>query len=205
MGSNYYLEVVGKLDLRDFIKDCLTRYEKEFASKYGDNYHVVIDTSNSIDRKKFFDNVILSFNDFQIQIGGPLIQNQDLNNLPIKVFCTEIDEDLDEDRAPDLSHWDNDDEYKNDPNDFITLIFFQVLLLAIDEKDPCLCEYLTVFDYLNGLKIKKRQTVKIWIDHISCYQGREKLDIDFLEIHNKIKKVKNLLPSINIYTHINLE
>ena len=201
MGFDYYLEVIGELNLRDFINDCLIRCEKKFISKYGDNYRVLIDANklfvNLIDREKFFNNVIVSFDNCDFTVEGynqsKNVEEEEEEEAEAEAEAEDEDEDGDEKK---------DD--KNEPNyDCITLIFLEIFLMAIDEKDPCLKKYCSVFDCFEGFKVTKNQTVKITIEHISSYKGRDKLTVNFLEISNRIEQIENLLPSINIYTQIN--
>ena len=81
-----------------------------------------------------------------------------------------------------------------------TMIFLEVLLLALDEMDPYLNHYLKVFDEIEQISIKKTNTIQITIYHASSYKGRQKLNIDFLEIHNDICTLTHKYPFMTVYT-----
>jgi hypothetical protein len=103
-----------------------------------------------------------------------------------------------------ISYPRDEDENVFNVSDYASFIFFEILLMAIDERDPKLLDYCKVFysayDDDIHIHVTKKGKVKITIFYESSYKGSDKLEINFSSIQKSIKTLEEIYPSIYIYT-----
>ena len=190
MGFDYYMKVVGECSLQDFLKSCQQRLHDNFDDEmigWGKKW-----TYELKERQKYFDQISISFYNWEIIVNNwpQLIDfNQNTNNGVI---------------TDELIHETEDDSFDTFEEkcyyQMKEYIFLETLLLAIDDKDPNLSQYCLVFNGMDGLSINEEHMINIVIAAMSSYKGNEKLNIDFLEIHQNVQKFINKFPLINVHT-----
>lgn len=176
MGFDYFIKVRGECSILDFIKVNRNNWLKSYQE----------------DEKKFI---------VEAQEWSKNIDNR-------TSFIQEI-HDIDFDESDFTLYLIHSDGYDSDEDenekfrvtDYANLIFFEILLLAIDQKDPNLIDYLKILNRVEYLSVKEDNVIII-IYYKSSYKGSEKLVINFSKIDNKITKIKEMYSSMDVYTQL---
>ena len=206
MGFDCFMEVIGKCPLKEFIQitrdnwlkshqedSCFSKLRKdEFVSKAQE--WTAISSNRNLFIKQIED---ISFDNFKLRVGwyGNGTENE------------EDEDDKDEQNKDDKN--DKNDENEDEEEEFqlmnySTLIFCEIILLAIDQQNPDLSSYLVpVFNDLEDLSVKGNN-IKITLLYESSYKGSEKLDIDYSKLNQEIIQIKKIYPSIHVYTRLGM-
>lgn len=177
MGHDFYIEIIGKCEFTDFL-ECY--YKNECGLYYNDapGHNYIKETDNFVQNYKF---KLYFFNNLEISLFGGDFSVSALDDLYDSL---------------------QDEKYKNDENDE-TLVFCKMFLTAIKDNDPDLLKYYKIFnDSVDDMKIRKNGKFKFTIFDSSSYKGRCKLNIDYAYINKTIEKIRNIVPSIKIYTKL---
>ena len=175
MGFSCFMKVFVETRLEDFVDSNRHRCLNSDKEKDPD-IEVKVQQWIQVDenRSKFFDNItVCSFDDSE--------------------FAVDYGEEDGEDN----------DQVKFKPEDHAELILFELLFLAIIDKDPKLNDYLKIFDNLDGISFSSK-VVKIHISYESSYKGSEKLRINFKEIYQKSRQIKNMYSTAIVYTQLGM-
>lgn len=97
-----------------------------------------------------------------------------------------------------IFHFDRDDEEdENGIDEYAKFLFFDFLL-----QDGVIAEWSHLFNQVEYISVDAQGRVEITIAHKSSYKGSGELDIYFLEIYNDIVRLKELCPTIKVYSKL---
>ena len=100
-----------------------------------------------------------------------------------------------------FSDYNNNDEF--DITDYLDLMMYNLLLKAIDEDDPKIRHYLAID--VEDIEIDNNGNIKIDIYRTTSGRGSKPIDIDYIEIVNKISQLRGQFPMIEINTYLGLD
>ena len=192
MGFDCFMEVLGECSLKEFIQITKDNWLK---SHYDDSCYD--DTKKDEFVRKAQEWAIISDNQISFieRIEEITFENFELH---VGFYGKESDKNEENKENEDIA-----DESFHLMN-YSTLIFSEIILFAIEQEDSILIKCLKVISDIGEDLSAKKDNIKITLSYYSSYKGSEKLDIDYCELNQKINQIKNIYPSIYIYTKLGM-
>lgn len=172
MGFDYCMSVIGKCDFVDYIKICKEKLIKLKGESFVNQVSQIQEKYFLADSEEFFE----------------AIDYLRYDNFILYVA-----------RFP---SFEGEEEYTEDLYVYFTLIFYDHLLSVINTDLSFFKRHRDLFSEDEDFEVTKKGKIKFDIFSESSYKGRDRLKINYLEIHQEISRLQEAIPSLEIYTKL---